>query len=951
MILFIIAFGLSIILSILFFVVHKITLKNKLKHVRENYVFKSISLLICLSATTVTALTTNYTFWDVFVLFYKLDKPDVAAELISKILTVIIFIITCIVVLVIILKTYSTWSGAISRRQFKINKYNFADSNILKDFSVYLLSIFKRNVELAKCINSDFSDEISSNDITEEIPWHIEFAEIYSIISNQVKINKNTDWHANYHCFIADYGLENHKVAILCYLKRPTDLQIQSFIEYIYKLHNKYFYIIIAIKENDLQENNYIYKYNENEIHLLFKNNCLESLVDFSEYFNAIDILYRRPLIQNSNICIEDVYVEPNCRISNNENEFKLSTYILDWLDDCSTRQIALLGDFGQGKTVYSVKLTHDLIENNSSRVPILISLRGKSPRNSNPIEILSYFASQYEISAKALDLLNRNGKLILIFDGFDEMDLVGNDDIRKMHFKHLWELVSKQSKILITGRPNYFIDTKEMESALGIASGSKEIPYCEALYLLPFNENQIYDSLRNVNMSIRDGIQEIMTLKSSKSFIDLLSRPSHLFLISQIWNERKLGERYNNLTSAIILNEFLKSCFERQIAKANSKDFYCLSSIEREYFMIGIAVKMYKMGISYIGKDLFYNTVGELIDMFPDELSLKNPVFLNFRNGKTVRQFATENEDPNLFEAIVNDVRICGILINDTANDGLTFAHKSFFELLIAKYFVVKVLKIYDSNMLISNTLMQSSIYKIKLQKNDFLIRKLLAELISEKISVTLTKYSENEKCLLIFNQCYKSVVSKIRKSTPQKAFKEYIKLNNINDLKEVYKPNGSKVSKSQFKRLVITMIVIFLSLLVFIFKSIKIMISYGEPAKEYFNSNAYKIMSSSNNIIHFPFWLFYILGTFVTLLILYNLMKEITKQTKIFKLEVALLTWFYACQDNQISDQVILSQFSKKTSRLFSKYIEQQGFIDVTEKIKMRQDLRKSVSILHKK
>lgn len=933
MILFIFALMIAALLSIVFFLLHKKIVKNKSKYIRENYAFKTISLLISLAATTITAITTNYTFWDVLVLFFNLSKPSSGTEMIAKILTSVIFVTVCIVVIIIIRKTYSTWSGAISKRQYKINKYKFDDSNLLKDFVVYLLSFFKRNVELTKRINLEYYNEINSNDITEEIPWHIEFAEIYSIISNQVKINKSVDWHAHNRCFISDYGTQQHKVAILCCLNIPTDVQLESFLNYIYKLNDNYLYIIAAIKENTHQEKNFTCRLNQNEIQFVFKNNCLESLVDFSEYFNAVEYLYKKPLMQNSNLSIEDVYVEPNCRIDENQNEYALSAHMMNWLSNSSPRQIALLGDFGQGKTVYSIKLTYDLIKNGSSRIPILISLRGKSPRNSNPVEIFSYFSAQYEISARALDILNKNGKLLIIFDGFDEMDMVGNDDIRKMHFKSIWTLVSKQSKILITGRPNYFFDSKEMQSALGIASGSKEIPYCEALYLLPFNKDQIFNSLRSVDPLIKEGIQKIISLQTSKSFIDLISRPSHLFLISQIWIERKLGDRYNNLSSATILNEFLMSCFERQISKANNKDFFYLSSIEREYFMIGIAAKMYKMGISYIGKDLFYNTVGELIDMFPDELSSKNPVLLNVRNGKTIHKFA--EEDRNSYEAIVNDVRICGILVNDNANEGLTFAHKSFFELLIAKYFAGNILKLHDASMLVSNTLVQSGIYKLKLQKNDYLIRKLLAELISEKISVTLIKCDEHEKCLFIFNQFYKMVVNKYRRSSPQKTFREYLNLNRVDD-----KRDESKVSKSEFKRLMILLGSFVICIIIFLYNVIRIIASYGVLAKEYFESNNDKIViPDSNTSMFIPSWFLYITGAVVLLLLLYYLITQIAKKTRIFKLDIVLLTWFYSCLENKIPVQVIFSQFSKRTSRSFSKYIELQGVTDVTEKIEMRK------------
>ena len=125
--------------------------------------------------------------------------------------------------------------------------------------------------------------------------------------------------------------------------------------------------------------------------------------------------------------------------------------YIKNWLNEDSNKHLAILGDYGQGKTVSSLKLTSDLINSNHERIPIFIQLRGKSPRNSTPIEILSYFASQYSIDPVALDILNRNGKLLLIFDGFDEMDYVGDENIRKLHFRSLWRLISPKSKLLIT--------------------------------------------------------------------------------------------------------------------------------------------------------------------------------------------------------------------------------------------------------------------------------------------------------------------------------------------------------------------------------------------------------------------------------------------------------------------------------------------------------------------
>lgn len=93
----------------------------------------------------------------------------------------------------------------------------------------------------------------------------------------------------------------------------------------------------------------------------------------------------------------------------------------------------------------------------------------------------------------------------MLIFDGFDKMDLVGNDDIRKQHFRNLWRLVLPKSKALVTGRPNYFLSRDEMASTLGFQPDSTDVPYCEGLLLLPFRVEQIMQALRFTEDSVRN--------------------------------------------------------------------------------------------------------------------------------------------------------------------------------------------------------------------------------------------------------------------------------------------------------------------------------------------------------------------------------------------------------------------------------------------------------------
>ena len=133
---------------------------------------------------------------------------------------------------------------------------------------------------------------------------------------------------------------------------------------------------------------------------------------------------------------------------------------------------LAIMGEYGQGKTVLAHKLVREILNRPEEfdRIPILISLRGRSPRNESGLDILSKWAAQYDVPPRALEELHRAGKLLLILDGFDEMDLVGDTQLLRDHFSRIWGLAKyPNSRIIVTGRQNLFTDDSERRAAIGI--------------------------------------------------------------------------------------------------------------------------------------------------------------------------------------------------------------------------------------------------------------------------------------------------------------------------------------------------------------------------------------------------------------------------------------------------------------------------------------------------
>lgn len=909
-----------VVLVIAIFVITWRRRTGKSREVREQYAFRCVALLIGLAGDTICALTSGYTFADVAAALLGIEiQESLAVTVVTKLLVVLVFFAT----LAVVLQTYRRWDGPVSRRQHQMDMH-LEESSLFLDFLVTLTSLFARTERLTVYRKLQTPQQHPGNEITCDLPWHEEFAEIYNLLSNQAHIRPAEDWHPQASCLISSYA-DGQKIAVYCTETLPDRKVVDNFLRYIHQYHPNYLQILVAIKAG--RQPNFSEDRGALQIRYLFKENALDELADFSGYRSAICRLYQSPLMQGTSLRIEDVYVAPRCRLGKDGPLVELEEYVTSWLEEEGNRHLALLGDFGQGKTLFSLYLTRQLMDRQGARFPILIPLRNKSPRNSDESEIFSYFAAHYGIDPSALRILNNNGRLLLIFDGFDEMDLIGNDDIRRQHFRSLWKLVRPQSKVLITGRPNYFFSPGEMASALGFQAGSAGIPRCAPLYLQPFDRAQILLALRHAKPSVQNGIRYILDKKVSASFLDLISRPSHLFLVSQIWEKRHIAEKFKNLTSAAIINEFLQNCFERQQEKGTADPYFYLSPAEREYFMTGVAAYLYKLGMVSIPQDTFSDLIVDLLDLFPERLSEKNPAALNLRGGKSLRAFA--QEDDNALLAVINDVRTCGLLVNDMVTSGLCFAHKSFFDLLVAKFYLGRELRLYDDTMYISQALSRSAAFHPRL-KDDLVVRKLLAELISAQVTLRMSGANEGAKCRKLFVQCRKALSYRGFHCTPQKL------LLRSSEEPEIHQPFARRQRDLWYKRrlLILYCCIAVGTAVTFLVQGAQFISQYGGTADQYFAQfdlpEAVLGMEALPTNLQ-PYWLL-LLGCLLLLAVLALMCRKIAL-TLSERAGLVLLTWYYACRESGISQKEILQQFSPKYSEMFLDFIQGNSLTELQE------------------
>ena len=580
-------------------------------------------------------------------------------------------------------------------------------------------------------------------------------AQLLKLADSQYKIDIDKDWYKAENCYISSYGNDGQIVAILCNHKIISDAKVSAFLKFVQrqkKVINGIKFIWAIQEDVDFS----IKIVNEQEIVVVTENSLLDGLVDFSDYKRDIQRRFaENQIYEGYGLTINDVYVEPKCTVydiekKENEEILSIENYVAEWLnDEMQHKQLALLGEYGQGKSVLSLRLAYQILNGQikTKRIPIIIELRGRYIKQYNDTkEILNSWANRYDISPKALLKLHNAGKLLLIFEGFDELELIGDEQIRKEHFRKLWEYSIPKSKIIITGRPNYFMDDNEMMTLLRLsqrqADGSK---YCETVNLTPFRREQIISAMRNVKQNVQEEIIKVYDEQSEdSSFRDLVSRPSLLFLTGMIWEGQDLASKISNINSAEVIKAFLSYSYKRQDDRGTET---VMNSDERAYFMQGIAIAMTARNgyTNQIEAKELNNVIEMLFQSFPDEIT-KQIV------NSDKKMLKNRLNKQHLLQAISTDIRSCGVLVKDlSAEDTFCFAHKSFLEVLVAdfiaeSYVVRKDTLFYKTPrykvlMALINTLRIDPEYLYKDNKNIF---KFVIELLSSRIRL---KGEDNSK------------------------------------------------------------------------------------------------------------------------------------------------------------------------------------------------------------
>ncbi|MEY9848764.1 TIR domain-containing protein [Streptacidiphilus sp. MAP5-3] len=208
-------------------------------------------------------------------------------------------------------------------------------------------------------------------------------------------------------------------------------------------------------------------------------------------------------------------------------------------LDTDHGRFLLLLGDFGHGKTFALHELARRLPEELPHITPLLIDLGTLDKAYTLDGLVAAHLAAHGvdTIELRAFRYMLRQGRIILLFDGFDELVNQISYDRAADHLQILLDAATDNAKIVVSSRTQHFKSQAQVLTALGERVGL--LPQRRVMQLESFNEQQIRRYLENRYGDAQAADDRMRLLHGIPDLLALCGNPRLLSFVSQLDEER----------------------------------------------------------------------------------------------------------------------------------------------------------------------------------------------------------------------------------------------------------------------------------------------------------------------------------------------------------------------------------------------------------------------------
>jgi hypothetical protein len=285
----------------------------------------------------------------------------------------------------------------------------------------------------------------------------------------------------------------------------------------------------------------------------------------FEPYFSRLDQVF-------DEFELGKLYV-PLDGLTDEQQPVSLDGYVERWLEGRTKKHLALLGDYGTGKSWFCIRLAKKLADRfraapEQSAFPLLISFRRYQPDMDLFNLIRSELLETYGVDVHNPAVLARTLKAentILMLDGLDEMSKKQGGRSALMAYYRLG-LPADGPKVLVTCRTHYFYSGSEQREVINLDDkrlSVDRLPAFDVVHLKMLDKPKL---VRCVEGRF-DGparAEVLHFINSTYNLTELCSRPVLLSLVCDSYE--LLSDMEQPVSSAVLYEEYVRAWLRREL-------------------------------------------------------------------------------------------------------------------------------------------------------------------------------------------------------------------------------------------------------------------------------------------------------------------------------------------------------------------------------------------------
>lgn len=401
-----------------------------------------------------------------------------------------------------------------------------------------------------------------------------------------------------------------------------------------------------------------------------------QGLFDFGPYLE-----WQTNRLAHDPIYLPGMYVDPPAtyEVSGSRDVTRVENaleHLWRLLDSPDQRRFALvIGEFGAGKTFLLRELARRMVVEKHPVWPVRVEMHHLEKQPDLSALLAAHFARADVpgYNFRAFQYLLNEGRIALLFDGFDELAGQVTYDTVTAHFKTILSAAhGERAKVVLSSRRQHFLS--ETQIKLALTEQAAKVPGFRLIMLEPFGELQIRQYLHNVLVDKQQADERYALIHDVKDLLGLSHNPRMLGFIARIPEAslREAKQRDGEITAAklyeLLVNDWLS--FEHK----RSRRISTRRGISREALDKGITVLALSMWHTRI-KFVRLEELREIVDT-------------------AVRDLGESTLDPDVLTHLFGS----GSLLVRDAEEQFSFVHRSVLEWFVAREVASEVCKTGDS-------------------------------------------------------------------------------------------------------------------------------------------------------------------------------------------------------------------------------------------------------------